>query len=341
MQHVAVKVNTLSQKSYSIETLEALRNDIFYHKNSKRVLSTHILFKLLAGRYLDCPFCKVSQEKLGSEMITFGYKKLLTSRQIKTLKSRLVNAGLLTASREHNRTSYSYELTELGEAAYYYFVSPKKTNNLELIKTSPQNEKTSPQINSQTPMIPGGSEKNFPCIPYPYLISKNNIRSNAEPKVTPTSIPYSIGGPRSSSSVFDLRRLGKFGFGRLQDRQLNSLGLDKVSVQDSINNFADAMDRNSRFEKSIMCKIRYFMSMMRKDGCFKKLPSKETIREAKPIDLEERRMIDYTLAHGDGRYDDMLEKTSDLKANPDQVRASIASFLKKSSLNLPTISVDN
>lgn len=345
MLHAVVEVNTLSQKSYSIEALELLRDDIFYHKNSKRILSTHILFKILAGRYLNCDFCKVKQITLGSEMAKFGYKGNLSARHIKRLKSILVQAGLIISEREHNRSSYSYELTHLGKEAYEYFITQEKKLPLKSIKMSPQTEKMSPQINSQTPMIPGVSEKNVPSIyPYPYLISNNNIRSNAEPKVSspiPALVASSKSGPRSSSSVFDFKRLGKYGFGRLQDRQLNSLGLDAKVVQDSINTFADAMERNSRFEKSIVCKIRYFMAMMRRDGCFAKLPSKETIKEVKPVDVEARRMIDYTLANGDGRYDDELEKLGPLKANPDEVRASIANFLKKASLNLPTISVDN
>ena len=318
MQHAVAKVNTLSQKSYSIEALELLRNDIFYHKNSKRILSTHIIFKLLAGRYLECPFCKVSQERLGEEMISFGYKKTLTSRQIKTLKSRLVNAGLLTASRDHNRTSYSYALTPLGEAAYYYFVTPKEKIHLELIKTSPQIEKTSPQKNIETPMIPGGSQKNFPCIPYPYSYTKNNIRSNAEPKV---KLPED----RTRSSFFDLERLGVYGFGRLQDRQLNSLGLDKKVVQDSIDAFADAMERNSKFEKSVLCKISYFMAMMRRDGVFARLVKNE-IKIETPEQVVRRKNIEYVQEHGDGRFDEFINKTPELKA--ENVKREISELLR-------------
>lgn len=321
MQHAVAEVNTLSEKSYSIEALELLRNDIFYHKNSKRILSTHILFKLLAGRYLTCDFCRTKQRNLGKEMIKFGYKKNLAVRQIQTLITRLTEAGLITYKRESKRATYDYELTDLGVAAHNYYIDAKKT--------APQTKKTAPQINSQTSMIPGVQQKNCVSIyPYPYLISKNNIRSNAETKSA--SLPSSLNESKPRTrSFFDLRRLGKFGFGRLQDRQLNSLGLDAKIVQDSIETFADAMERDSRFEKSIFCKISYFMAMMRRDGCFAKLPAKETIKETTPVDVEQRRMIDHIREHGDGRYDDLIEKDPSLKANPDEVQAFIANFLKK------------
>ena len=173
-------------------------------------------------------------------------------------------------------------------------------------------------------MIPRVSEKNVPSIyPYPYLISKNNIRSNAKPQVSIKTKKFEP-RTRSSSSVFDLRRLGKFGFGRLQDRQLNALGLPKKVVQDSIDAFADAMDKNKSFEGGIVCKIRYFMYLMRRDGCFARLAKdkeKKKLIET-PEYIEYRKKVDHIRENGDGRYDDVLKPLT-LKANTENTELHV------------------
>lgn len=263
MQHIACKVNPPSQKKHSDsrqtnKELEALRPSLFNHATSGRYLSTRILFKIIAGRYIKYRNCVTKQDTLGVEMESFGYGKGITGRQVRKMSIKLRDAGLISYERStKNRASvYSYSVTELGLQCFDYFIR----RNVQKLSTVPVNKKHWPKK--------------------PHLENEKKV---------PVETKKSSG--REVSQPIDKYNNQEKKF-RSNRYYINNIGATPVS--------------SFNFNK--------------------KYPSCGKIAR---IDVEARKMIDHVLEHGDGRYDDIMGKTPTLKANPDEVRASIADFLKK------------
>ncbi len=145
MHRSSNQVNRLQQKTTSNERpqtnkeLESLRSALFNHKTSGRYLSTRILFKIIAGRYIKLGNCVTKQETLGIEMEAFGYGKQLKVWQVKKMCAKLREAGLITYERStKNRASvYSYTVTELGLQCFDYFIR----RNVQKLSTVSVNKK--------------------------------------------------------------------------------------------------------------------------------------------------------------------------------------------------------
>lgn len=149
MQQSFNQVNRLEKKTNSSERpqtnkeLESLRSALFNHKTSGRYLSTRILFKIIAGRYIKYGNCVTKQETLCIEMETFGYGKELHIRQVRKMCGKLRDAGLITYERStKNRSSvYSYVVTELGLQCFDYFIR----RNVQKLSTVSVNKKHWPK----------------------------------------------------------------------------------------------------------------------------------------------------------------------------------------------------
>lgn len=152
-----------------LNAIENIRFPLLQHPVSGRLTSAYYLLKIIAGRIDKCGNCITKQETFGYEMWTYGYKKLLTSRQIRTITEELKEAGLITYERSGKmRSVYSYKVTELGRNVFQFFIKeadkkvpPPPVGKMWETKKTPKNKKTSGLECSKTPMISVPVEKNF------------------------------------------------------------------------------------------------------------------------------------------------------------------------------------